>query len=503
MKSFLTFALIAIACRATHAADLPTIRGRVIDDRNSNGQFDAGETGLAGVTVTDGVQFVLTGPDGAYELKMVEDPVIPFHPSRTVAVSWPSGRWPSSRWYARLADIKPDEPLNFALRPDEQKLPFTFAQSSDPHDNLRGDGSRRMRDDVAAMGDRVKFCVFTGDLGYASLEGADGMFRDIREFTRAFPVPMFHTVGNHDVVGIHTPSWSQLNELSGNGPFTKYVSPVRWSFTYAGIHIVGMDWMKIVGATLELGQPDVAGDWLDKDLSLLKPGTRTIFFSHCVDGNDRKFYDVAVKHKIELIMAGHSHRNLDISHRGIKAITVMNQRGPYRLANVTEKEVQIINRCTGCKDPSYHSKGCAMARGHKSGAVGTGSKLKAADIALPDGAKSVGQTGQESVEVLAVIDPGASKRCGLRLKPPGGAAPLTISLADNVLTAGDVWTSMTRRADQPLCDLRLFVEKGQVSLYACGRVQFDVPWQAAGPCEVEFFTEGGAATLKSFDTWDR
>src|SRR5689334_8613616 len=75
-------------------AELPTIRGRVIDDRNGNGTLDAGETGLAGVQVTDGVQFVQSGPDGSYELKMVEDPVVPFHPSRTVYVCWPSGHWP-------------------------------------------------------------------------------------------------------------------------------------------------------------------------------------------------------------------------------------------------------------------------------------------------------------------------------------------------------------------------------------------------------------------------
>ena len=200
-------------------------------------------------------------------------------------------------------------------------------------------------------------------------------------------------------------------------------------------------------------------------------------------------------------MAGHSHRNLDISQRGIKAITVMNQRGPYRLANVTDKEVQVINRCTGCKDPSYHSKSCAMARGHKSGAAGTGNKIKLADVALSGGVKSLGPCGPAPAELLAVIDGGGSKRCGLRLKPQGGAAPLELSLADNVLTAGDVSTPGVRRADQPLYDLRVFVENGNASVYACGRIQFDVPWKVDGPYEVEFFAEGGPATLKTLDVW--
>ena len=354
---------------------------------------------------------------------------------------------------------------------------------------------------MAGMGGRVKFCIFTGDLGYASLEGADGMFRGIQQFTRGFPVPLFHTVGNHDVVGIHSPSWSEQKELAGNGPFAKYLGPIRWSFCYAGIHFVGMDWMRIVNGSLELGQPEVATQWLDKYLSLQKPGTRTIFFSHCVDSNDPKFFDVANKHKIELVMAGHSHRNLDISQRGIKAITVMNQRGPYRLANVTERGVQIINRCTGCKDPSYHSKSCAMARGHKSSAAGTGNLLKVTDVAQSSGAKSLGQAGPGSAELLAVIDGGTSKRCGLRLKPAGGGEPLEISLAGNVLTAGEVWTPLVRRPDQPLCDVRVFVENGRASIFACGRVQFDVPWKVDGAYDVEFFAEGGPATLKTFDAW--
>jgi hypothetical protein len=383
--------VLAFALCGVVSADLPTLRGRVIDDANGNGTLDAGEAGLAGVAVTDGVQFVQTGQDGSYELKMVEDPVVPFHPSRTVYICWPSGRWPSSQWYARLADIKPGDPLNFALRPDEQKLPFTLAQASDPHDNMAADGCRRMREDILGMGDRVKLCVFTGDLGYASLEGADGMFRSIQQFTRSFPIPLFHTVGNHDVVGIHTTSWNEQKELAGNGPFAKYLGPIRFAFGYAGVQLVGMDWMKIVDGKLELGQPDVATQWLDQYLALQKPGARTIFFSHCVDSNDPKFWDVANKHKIELVMAGHSHRNLDISQRGIKALTVMNQRGPYRLATVTEKEVQIVNRCTGCKDPSYHSKSCAMARGYKGGAAAGTGTTKLSDAALTAGSKSLGQ----------------------------------------------------------------------------------------------------------------
>ncbi|MCE9545523.1 MAG: metallophosphoesterase [Planctomycetia bacterium] len=485
-----------------------TIRGHVWLDANANGLHDPGEPGLVDVAVSDGVQVVRTGADGAYEIKVADDPVIPFQPSRVIALSWPSGHWPSSVSYRRFSEMKPadlksTESVDFLLRKDEQKIPFTFAQGTDPHDGLGGDSTRLFRNEMGAMRDEVKLCIFTGDLGYAALDSADAEFIGIRNYTRAFPIPLFHCVGNHDVVGIHTPSWKKMDELSGNGTFTKYLGPIRWSFNYAGVHFVGLDWMKIVDGKLELGLPDVACDWLEADLAKLAPGTRVLVFAHCVDSEDGRFYDIARKHKVDMLICGHSHRNLDISRHGIKGVTTMNLRGPYRLFNVTDSGEQIINRCLGCKTADYHSKSCALFRAHESThKAGTGAALTQHDVAADNSAAELNLAVANGTEILATIDPGTSRRCGLRFTPAAvGAKPLEVAFADNTLSAGAAQAPYVRRPDQPAYVVRVYVEGDTAKLYVNGRIQTDVPLGAAGPYKVAFFAEGGKATAQTVDAW--
>lgn len=71
--------------------------------------------------------------------------------------------------------------------------------SLDPDAN----GNRYARDarDARAMRPMAKFIFNTGDMGYATPEGADKMFRTIGGHINAFPLPMFVPPGNHDLVG--------------------------------------------------------------------------------------------------------------------------------------------------------------------------------------------------------------------------------------------------------------------------------------------------------------
>src|SRR5262245_9148624 len=72
------------------------VSGRVFLDRNRNGKREADEQGLAGVAVSDGIQFVVTRADGSYELKIAADPLIPHRPAQVVSMSWPSDKWPTA-----------------------------------------------------------------------------------------------------------------------------------------------------------------------------------------------------------------------------------------------------------------------------------------------------------------------------------------------------------------------------------------------------------------------
>lgn len=189
---------------ATGAETSETVRGRVVLDVNANGQIDPGEKGIVGVAVTDGINFVTTADDGAFQIVPTDDPVIPYKPAQVITMCWPSGKWPTSLWYRRLADIQPGEELLFGLRDDVQSLPVTIVHGSDPHNNFSPGGiSTVWRDEVRRLGGAARFAIVTGDLGYAGIKNADEMFTSVQRYTQGFPIPMFHTPGNHDLVGIH------------------------------------------------------------------------------------------------------------------------------------------------------------------------------------------------------------------------------------------------------------------------------------------------------------
>ena len=68
---------------------------------------------------------------------------------------------------------------------------------------------------------------------------------------------------------------------------------------------------------------------------------------------------------------------------GVKGLTTMNLRGPYRMYNVTDHDVQVINRCLSCKPPAdYHSKNCIFARANGSSGISSEPSAKCRMTAL-------------------------------------------------------------------------------------------------------------------------
>lgn len=81
------------------------VAGTAYMDANANGVRDAGEKGIPGVRVTDGVGFAATGSDGGYSLKLSPDRELPVPGTQAVAICWPEGTWPTSRRWFRLKDM--------------------------------------------------------------------------------------------------------------------------------------------------------------------------------------------------------------------------------------------------------------------------------------------------------------------------------------------------------------------------------------------------------------
>lgn len=238
---------------AARAAETPdTVSGKVFLDANGNGRLDAGEQGIPGVRVSDGVNFVTTAADGSYTIKLAADPSFKYRPAQTIAVCWPSGKWPTSRHWVRLKDIQDAQAVHFGLRDDKQSLPFMYLQQSDSHCRFPG-GCAAFAAFANHLGSEVKFVLDTGDTSFGP-EGKDGptTFRVLTEAEKKFKAPFLHAIGNHDVMG------EGNGEFDGLAAWTRNLGPLRWSFDYADVHFAGID-------CFEEAMRPVVVDWLEKD----------------------------------------------------------------------------------------------------------------------------------------------------------------------------------------------------------------------------------------------
>lgn len=506
-KIWIPLLLFVILSLQNHAhADKPrVVTGQVILDNNRNGKSDKGEKGLPNVLITDGIQFVRTTKDGSFRITITPDPVIPWQPARVISVCWPTGYWPVKRqWWIRLHDLKPDQSCDFFLHLQKQKLPFTIAHATDPHNNFST--SEFFRDEILRMADDVDLCLITGDLGYAGRKNAVDAFTTIRRYTQSFPVPMFHAPGNHDIVGIHSTQWSVLDSLAGYGPYTQFLGPIRWSFDYAGVHLVGLDWARIdKEKKLQTGVPDVAIEWLTRDLEKLKSGTRILLFMHHHWRPDEKFWNLLVQHKVELLLAGHSHRNLDQSRRGIKALTTMNLRGPYRLVTVHEKGHSVVNRCYGCKayGGTYHSRRCKLKIPPGASQIKDAAHKEVRNRKVNSTMVLAKKLTAKNLQMLAEIQPGGATNFGIRIIAEDQKSnPVEITCGKDEIQIGDLRTTVLNARGQKGISLNVFIKDGKLRVLGNHRFELEGTFALKGKCTVSLFSRGGNTLFRKVAVWD-
>jgi len=292
-----------------------TITGYVYNDANFNGIFDAGEAGIPNVPVTDGIHFVQTDINGFYEIAIDadDDPQLADGGWPVISVSWPTGKWPTSPWWRNTEQIGESNTCNFGLRSDEQSLPFMFVHATDPH-VCRGGQEKftGFRRDMNSMAGCLKFAFLTGDLiDLADRQNPSIVNRQLSFFNeqaKNFPVNLFCTGGNHDAVGIRPDrpgSWDPSDPNYAYRWYTSNVGPLRWSFNYAGIHFVGLDFLERSddGSWYD-DVPQVAVDWLTEDLALLPQKMRIFIFVHY---RSDKIAALVRQYSVEHIFEGHIH----------------------------------------------------------------------------------------------------------------------------------------------------------------------------------------------------
>lgn len=476
------------------------VSGVVFLDVNANGKRDAGEKGIAGVAVTDGVDIVETGDDGAYNISIHPDATIPWTPARTISISWPDGHWPVGKHWQRLSDIPDGKNADFALRPDKQTLPFAFSHITDDHGS--GGTYQAFSRDLKLLGGMSKFIVDTGDMLYANYSvpaAAIGPYRALAANIKKadFGVPLFGVPGNHDNVGttMKPEEYDREHPLFCHGLFTRHIGPVRWSFDYGGCHFVGLDW-KQPAAGMEKWEniaPQEAVDWFAKDLARVPKDRRVFVFIHFPTGVDDYHKLIG---RASWSFGGHAHRYRQYNYGGPSTVGLnLRGNGSSNLVVVTQDDFAVVARCPGCKaDRNYHSKDCAIAHRTKGDMAARLAPVRGEPVAVP--AQALGTTtidaGGAGIEIETTIAIGTARRVGMKIGNQEVVYEKGTLHVAGIPVPFEPWPEQNNTLT-----LHIAASNGMLMVHANSLIRILKPAQVGDAGKVTFFGNGGTARLEA------
>jgi 3',5'-cyclic-AMP phosphodiesterase len=158
-------------------------------------------------------------------------------------------------------------------------------------------------------------------------------------------VKVYHTVGNHDVLGIYPASGiAQDDPLYGKKLFEQRFGKLYYSFDHKGHHFIVLDSIGITPDRAYEGRIDAAQlQWLTADLAALAPGTPVIVSVHiplvtAIEAylpeptaapahhglsvaNAKQVLDLFAGHNVLGVLQGHTHVNEVVQWKGVPYIT--------------------------------------------------------------------------------------------------------------------------------------------------------------------------------------
>ena len=271
----LTAAALATVLAATAGAQSGAVSGIAFVDANGNGIRDRDERGLAGVAVSNQDVVVTTDAAGAFRLSGSGDGV--------VFVSVPNGYRAVGQFWRRVDSSATN--LAFPLAPVAGATAFTFVHASDTHiapaSLARTQRLRALVDSLAPA-----FLLITGDLVRDALRvseaEATGYYDLFAREKALFKTPVWTVPGNHENFGIER----QLSHVSATHPlygrkmYRRYFGPDYYSFTYGGVHFVGLNTVDIDDQWYYGHVDSLQLAWLERDLAAVPREMPVVTFDH-------------------------------------------------------------------------------------------------------------------------------------------------------------------------------------------------------------------------------
>jgi hypothetical protein len=288
--------------------------GVVFLDADADGNLSPGEKGFAAAVVSDGLSVLKSDEAGKFRLDAGIDETMREGQKPVVALSVPDGHRATTSWFARLSgDANHDLALAFGLAPRKQTRPFEFVHVTDTHWPRGGkEVYEAFVQEMKQGADRFRFVIDTGDLGDKpntmdpntsryQLEGHHRMVGQIG-------LPYYTCPGNHDVIdrGGALRGWATDDPDFGYGIYLRMHGPIRWSFTYAGVHFIGVDALeRKEGNLFVVGCPAPALRWLKADMDAQPKDAPVLVFGHFFKGDG--WADTIRGRNVKGVFYGHGH----------------------------------------------------------------------------------------------------------------------------------------------------------------------------------------------------
>ena len=251
------------------------LHGVVYADANANGTRDVSEHGVSGVIVSNQRDVVVTDSLGRFE--------IPAGTTGIVFVSVPDG-FRSSGAFWRATTAAPAS-VDFGLVRQAQSRTFSFVHASDSHiapENVdRFRRFRRMTDSL-----RPAFLLMGGDLVRDAMSQSESSARAYFDLyateAKSFRTPVWTVPGNHDHYGIirSRSHADPANPLYNRGMYRQYFGPDYYSFTYGGVHFIGLNTLSPDDSAYYGDVDSVQMEWLKRDLGHVPARMPVVTFNH-------------------------------------------------------------------------------------------------------------------------------------------------------------------------------------------------------------------------------
>ncbi|MFE9043406.1 PQQ-binding-like beta-propeller repeat protein [Streptomyces sp. NPDC007818] len=352
------------AAGTSAAAAAVTVGGTVFRDANANGVRDAGEPGMAGISVTDGAVWATTGADGSYSIAI--DPAR--RETDLVNVVSPNGYTPALRadhvpqFFQKVpAGAGPHTGVNFALVPDtnaadptEKWLMVSDVEVGNGSDAGAAANLVRWTARVKAMAEvhGATMTMTTGDLtvtDYAPEPRRQGGFDVLRNGLANGKLghPFYPVIGNHDFGGAAT--------STGYGGSMEYwrrnMGPEWYSFDRNGRHIVILeDNYNASGLAPQL-------TWLREDLKRHAVGKQVMVFAHRslftrrgAGAGIQPIVDELARYDVRMFAAGHN-QQAEYRRGAFKRSVEVNNQGMYGIDG-SRPDYKILDFSAITDDPA-------------------------------------------------------------------------------------------------------------------------------------------------------